>query len=188
MGKPRAPAPVKLICGLLAGDEDLLQRARQRLGRHYGPIDLASDVWPFSQTRYYEPEMGPDLKRQFVSFEKRVAVDRLAEIKLATNEIERDLADERVVLGVPRPVNLDPGLIDSARLILATTKDRSHRIYVGDGIYAEVTLHWSDGAWRVWPWTYPDYHEPAYCAFFTLVRQRLAEQVRTAAAADGAES
>lgn len=185
MGTPRLPLPAKLICGLLGADEDLLHRARQMLVRRFGPVEFESAIWLFSQTSYYETEMGPGLKRQFVAFERLIPPDSLARIKRETNEIESQIAEECVALGIARPVNLDPGTIDLARLVLATTKDRSHRIYLDQGVYAEVTLHWSEGAWRVWPWTYPDYHDPAYHEFFTRVRTRLSEQLRAGAAVDG---
>jgi hypothetical protein len=178
MGTPRLPLPVKLICGLLSADDDLLRRARHILTKRFGSVDIESEIWPFSQTAYYEAEMGQGLKRQFLSFEKLIPPDALAQIKRDTNEIEGQIAEECLALGIPRPVNIDPGTIDLARLVLATTKDRSHRLYLGLGIHAEVTLHWSDGAWRVWPWTYPDYHDSGYHAFFSRVRQRLAEQRR----------
>ena len=184
MARPRNPQAVKLICGLLSADADLLARARQLLGRRIGPLDLISDIWPFDQTDYYEPEMGPDLLRQFVSFDRLVPPDGLAGLKHDTNALEREIAEQCDPLGVPRPVNLDPGYLDLGKLVLATTKDRAHRIYIGQQMYAEVTLQYTQGRWQPWPWTYPDYRSPAYHAFFDRVRERLREQRR--AGADGA--
>lgn len=180
MGTPRAAPSVKLICGLLSGDPDLLRRARQWLMRMLGPIDLESEVWPFPHTDYYREEMGPDLLRQFLSFERLIRPEALAEIKLETNRVEADMAQDCAALEVARPVNLDPGYIDLGKLVLATTKDRSHRLYIKGGIFAEVTLQWTSGAWQGWPWTYPDYLQPAYHEFFSRVRKRLAEQRRAA--------
>ena len=173
MGRPRRPRPVKLIVGLLAGDPDLLRRARQLLTQPYGGVDLESEVWPFDQTEYYTEEMGPGLKRQFLSFERLIRADDIAEIKLRANALEERIAEDCALSGCSRPVNIDPGYIDLARLVLATTKDRSHRIYVGSGIYAEVTLQYTRGAWQVLPWTYPDYRGAEYHAFFDRVRERL---------------
>ena len=172
MARPRSAKPVKLIVGLLAGDDDLLRRATQLLVREYGPTDLESEVWPFDQTDYYEPEMGPDLKRRFLSFARLIRPDTLPEIKRHTNEIEQRIADDCLLPGASRPVNLDPGYVDLGKLVLATTKDRAHRIYLGAGIYGEVTLQYRAGAWQPWPWTYPDYHSPHYHAFFKHVRDR----------------
>lgn len=176
MARPRSATPVKLIVGLLAGDIDLLRRARQLLKRAYGPVDLESDFWPFDQTDYYEPEMGPALVRCFFSFERLIRPDTLAEIKLRTNDLEETIARQCLLPDRPRPVNIDPGYLNLAQLVLATTKDRAHRIYVGLGIYAEVTLQYTGGEWQPWPWTYPDYREPGYHAFFARVRDRFREQ------------
>jgi len=181
MGTLRPHPSVKLFCGLIGSDEDLLRRARQLLVKTLGPVDLASDLWPFDQTDYYAAEMGPDLKRQFLSFERRIRSDMLAQIKRETNEIEVKIAEECLLEGVSRPVNIDPGYLDLGKLVLATTKDRSHRIYIGGRIFAEVTLHFCEGCWQAWPWTYPDYKRAEYHAFFMQVRERLKEQRRQSA-------
>ncbi len=180
MGRVRKTEPVKLFCGLISGDEGLLKRAAVRLTRIFGEADILSDVWPFDQTDYYREEMGPDLLRQFVSFGPLIDPGRLAEIKRQTNELETRLADETAALEIERPVNIDPGYLTPAKLVLATTKDRGHRIYLSSGIYAEVTLVYASGAWQPLEWTYPDYRKPQYHAFFERVRQRLLEQRRAA--------
>lgn len=185
MAKPRRPQPVKLFCGLLSGDVDLLKRARQILARRVGPIDLESEILAFEQTDYYEDEMGPDLKRLFVSFDAVRNPDVLAEVKHETNAIEDQIAEQCLGLDLPRPVNLDPGYVDLGKLVLATTKDRSHRIYIGQHMYAEVTLHYMNRGWRTWPWTYPDYQRADYHEFFTQLRERLVAQRRDRDAALG---
>ncbi len=178
MGRVRKAEPVKLFCGLLSGDEGLLRRAVGLLGRVFGPVERTSDVWPFDQTDYYRDQMGPDLLRQFVSFGPLVDPGRLAEIKRETNELERRIAEDTAALGIERPVNIDPGYVTPAKLVLATTKDRGHRIYLSSGIYAEVTLIYAHGAWQPLEWTYPDYRRPEYLAYFERLRQRLLEQRR----------
>ena len=176
MARPRVARPVKLIVGLLAGDADLLRRAQQLLTRTYGPVDLESDAWPFQETDYYEAEMGPNLSRRFMSFTRLVRPDGLAEIKQHTNKLEEQIAGDCLDPDCPRPVNIDPGYVNQAKLVLATTKDRGHRIYLGLGIHAEVTLHFTKGAWQVQPWTYPDYRRPECHAFFERVRERYRQQ------------
>lgn len=178
MARPRPTQPVKLICGLLGGDPDLLRRAKQLLRQTLGTIDLESEIWPFFQTEYYKEEMGTDLKRQFVSFDKPVPPDAMAGIKHETNAIEERIAEQCGGLELTRPVNLDPGYIDLGKLVLATTKDNAHRVYIGQNMYAEVTLRYGAGGWHIWPWTYPDYHQQHYHEFFTRVRERLREQRR----------
>ena len=101
MAKPRAPRPVKLFAGLLSGDLDLLRRARQLLIRRWGPVDLESDIWPFDYTDYYEPEMGPDLQRWFLSFEHLIGPDRLPEIKHETNALEAEIAEQCLLPDIP---------------------------------------------------------------------------------------
>lgn len=173
MGRPRPAEPVKLICGMLSGDADLLRRARQLLVRRFGPVDLETPVWPFTQTDYYREEMGPNLLRQLISFERVIQPDAIAVAKLETNEIEERVAEDMLDPEIPRPLNLDPGYVDLGKLVLATTKDRAHRIYLSGGIYAETTLHYAHDDWQIFPWTYPDYREAKYHAFLTAVRQRL---------------
>jgi len=185
MARPRAARPVKLFAGLLSGDVDLLRRARQLLTRRLGPVDLESDVWPFDQTDYYAAEMGPDLKRWFVSFATLVPPDGLAEIKLETNAVEERIAGDCLLPDISRPVNIDPGYLDLTKLVLATTKDRGHRIYLGQGIYAEVTLQYAEGRWQTHPWTYPDYAQAACHAFFVQVRERFRAQRRALETAPG---
>ncbi len=178
MARPRAAQPVKLLVGLLSGDPDLLRRARQLLVKRFGPTDVESPLWPFDETDYYTPEMGPGLRRQFLSFEQLLSPDRLTEIKHETNALEQQIAEEVLLADIPRPVNIDPGYIDLARLVLATTKDRAHRIYLGHGIYAEVTLLYAAGGWQAQPWTYPDYRRPEAQAVFAQMRARLRAQRR----------
>lgn len=177
MGEPRAARPVKLIVGLLSGDSDLLRRVRQLLARHYGPVDLASDLWPFDQTDYYRDEMGGDLLRAFITFDSLMRPEALTALKRHTNELEQQIIEDTLA-PVPRPVNIDPGYIDLNKLVLASTKDSSHRIYLGGGVYGEVTLRFVNGAWQECSWTYPDYRRPEYHAFFTRVRDCYREQRR----------
>ena len=177
MWKLEAVKPVKLIVGVLAADEPCLDAARRAVGEQFGRIDLASDVWPFTQTDYYRDEMGEHILRQFVTFDKLIDPGELAAIKHATNRIEQDLAG-RLGLSLPRPVNLDPGVIEPGKLVLASTKNFAHRIYIGQGMYAEVTLTFANGVWHSHAFTFPDYRQACYHEFFSRVRTRLVEQRR----------
>lgn len=177
MGRIKPPRPAKLFCGLISSDPDLMARARSLLDKQVGKIEAVSDIWPFDQTDYYKDEMGGDLKRQFVSFAGTIQVDRLPDIKRLTNQIEQRIAEEVLDPEISRPVNLDPGYLTLSKLVLATTKDYSHRLYLEGGIYAEVTLHYEAGGWKAWPWTYPDYAASTYHSFFTQMREELKEQL-----------
>jgi hypothetical protein len=156
---------------------ELLALARRRLEGDYGPVALASAEYAFDQTAYYEPTMGPGLRKRLWAFERLVDPAVLPEIKHHTNALEQALAAE-THFPEPRPVNLDPGYLTLAKLVLATTKDQAHRLYLRDGIFAEVTLHFRDGRFQPWPWTYADYRLPEVLAFLAEARawyrQRLA--------------
>jgi len=144
--------------------------AAERLAERFGPIALSSEPYAFHHTAYYEPSMGPALVKLLHLFQTPVDPERLAEIKLLTNELEAELAaagrfPER------RPLNLDPGLLHPGKFTLATTKDQAHRIYLRQGIYAEVTLSYREGAYVPLPWTYADYREPHVLAFLKQARE-----------------
>ncbi|MBM9537521.1 DUF4416 family protein [Desulfobulbus alkaliphilus] len=177
MGQGRPPNPVKLICGLLACDLSALDAARTKLAAQLGPLDLISETWPFEQSDYYTRETGPAILRQFVVFDKLIDPGHLARIKHITNHIEQDLIRE-LAAPWPRPVNIDPGLIEPSKLVLASTKNFANRIYIGEHIYAEVTLAYVHGAWQAFPCTFPDFRSGRYDRFLTRARQRLITQLR----------
>ena len=171
------PKPVKLIIGILAASQDCLRAAAEAISAKFGSIDLTSDTWPFTQTDYYKDQTGANILRQFVSIEELIDPGNLAKIKHQTNTLERRVA-KKLALPLPRPVNLDPGIIEPSKLVLASTKNYSHRIYVCRKMYAEVTLVFDKGSWRPLPYTYPDYRQQCYFEFFEKVRTRLLEQLR----------
>jgi len=175
MGEVRCAEPVKLLVGMLSAYPGALAEAESRLTQVLGPVDLRSDLWAHAFTEYYRDEMGHPLVRCFVSFAELVPPDRLPSVKRLANQVEQDVAatHEWPVL---RPANLDPGYIAPSRLVLATTKDHAHRIYLEGGIYGEVTLLYRRDRWTPLEWTYPDYRTPDYHAFFSRVRERLLEQ------------
>ncbi len=176
MGAATSPKPVKLFAGLLAGDEHLLREARTVLAGEYGPVDLVSPIWPFTASAYYRDELGQHPLRQFLFFETLIDVARLPAIKLRTNDLEHQFCNRHGRPHDRRPLNIDPGYMTLSKLVLATTKDYSHRLYLDRGVYAEVTLHYHDHRWRPWPWTYRDYAAGTYAAFFESARSRLKEQ------------
>ncbi len=176
MAQAKKPLPVKLIVGAIFAREGVLIQARKLLEKRFGAIDWASPIMPFDCTKYYEEEMGPNLKRQFLSFEKLIKPEDLAPIKLYTNRLERGLSRERSAPA--RKINLDPGYINASKLILATCKNYSHRIYIGKGIFAEVTLHFHQGSFQPWPWTFPDYKTQGYIQAFNTIRETYLKQLK----------
>jgi hypothetical protein len=179
VGDIHQPAPVKLIVGLLASREAWLDAAAKRLAACFGPVDLASDPIPFTFTDYYAAQMGVGLLRKFVAHQRLIPPDDLASIKVRTNALEAELAAD-LDADVPRPVNLDPGLLEGSKLVLASTKDQAHRIYLGQGIYAEITLTFCRGEFVAAPWTYRDYRTDAYHAFLKRARERYLHQRKEA--------
>jgi hypothetical protein len=170
MARPRNPVPSLLVVVCFSRHLEVLAWAQERLQETYCPIALVSPDFDFHQTKYYEATMGPGLKKRILAFQNLVPGDSLADAKLFTNDLEEQLAQSQKYPEV-RPLNLDPGLIQLGKFLLASTKDQAHRIYLRDGIYAEVTLRFHAGAFELWPWTYRDYQEPAIREFLGQVRE-----------------
>lgn len=168
----------KLIVGVIYNDENIYERALKMLTDAFGEIDGESERFSFSRefSDYYDKELGGEGRRVIFSFAKTVDPSRQAEIKKATNEMERILSDE---CG-NRLINLDPGFINHGRLMLATTKKAGFRIPLEDGIYTELTLFWAKGEWHKLPWSYRDYQSQRVQKFLTETRKRyLSERKET---------
>jgi len=178
MAKASDPPEVKLICGMLSSRREWLGEAVEELARALGAIDLVGEIMDFDFTDYYDDEMGRPLLRQFASFAGRTRADALAKAKVRTNAIEADFARRHAASGIRRPVNLDVGYIEPSKLVLASMKNFAQRIYLGGGVYAEVTLLHRGGRWEPLAWTFPDYASGRYDAFLTAVRDRLCRQLR----------
>ncbi|HID95949.1 MAG TPA: DUF4416 family protein [Candidatus Latescibacteria bacterium] len=172
MSKITSPGPVALIAALMARDRFWIDQVKIALKERFGSIDHQSEIFPFNFSSYYEKEMGTDLIKQFVSFEGLIEMDRLAEVKILTIKMEEDLA-EKIGGELRRRVNIDPGYLSLANLVLATTKNYDHRIYLGRGIFAEVTLRYRHGEFKPLDWTYPDYRTDLAGEFFKKVREKL---------------
>ena len=173
MGSPQRHSPVKLVISLLYNDETVFAQARTRLRRKFGRLDLESGPLDFSHTDYYRSELGDGLKRKFISFTKLIPPQDLPRIKLAANRLEQALSRRHL-----RRINIDPGYLDQAKFILATTKNYKHRIYLARGIFAEVTLFFQGGTFRPWECTYPDYRSQPCIDILNSIRSLYAEQVK----------
>jgi hypothetical protein len=179
MGQIHSASPVLLILAISSRHTAALEWARAAGAQMHGSIALASDAFNFTETDYYAATMGTGLKKQFLAFERLIDPATLAEIKRQTNDWEAQYA----ALGrhaEPRPLNLDPGYITPAKLVLASTKDHAHRVYLRDGIFAEVTLAYRRRRWQPLDWTYPDYHREDYQQFFARCRAYLLSRAQAA--------
>jgi len=169
MGTIKIPEPVKVFCAITFNNEEKLNVSLSFLENLFGKPDIKSEIFPFNFTRYYSEEMGENLKKVFISFEKKFLPDDCAEWKIYTNEIEQKLSASKEKPS--RTVNIDPGYVELSKVVLLTTKNFSHRVYIGKGIYAEVTLIWRSGRFNELAWTYPDYKTKIAQEFFTRIRQ-----------------
>jgi hypothetical protein len=169
-----SPLPVKLFVGMLARQRELFSSAVDALARLYGPIDFHSNPSPWCHTDYYTHEMGKDLLRIFVFFGRPIDPGSLPEVKRITEMLEREHADA-TSSGYQRRINLDPGYITESKVVLATAKDFPHRVYIGQGVYAEATLHYNKACRGFVPLqhTYPDFRADDVLRWFNDARERL---------------
>jgi hypothetical protein len=174
MREIRPPLSVKLFIGMLSPEPALFGACADLVCKEYGPIDYQSDVLPWTHSDFYNEEMGPGILRKFIFFERVIDPGDLAGIKIKTVGIENSLA---VQAGnrARRRINLDPGYVTEAKVVLATTKDYSHRLYIGKGIYAEVTLRYGnkDRSFTSFDHTYLDYGSERYITMFNTARDLL---------------
>ncbi len=173
MGQITHCPQVKLIIGFIFKDEDVFVKARRVLCRLYGKIDFESSEIAFTYTGYYENELGKGLKRKFISFQKLIPPSILPAIKIKSNKIEKKFS-----LKGRRSINIDPGYLDLSKLVLATTKDYKHRIYLDKGIFAEITLFYQGRSFSRWEWTYPDYQSTEYIEVFNQIREIYHQQIK----------
>ncbi len=161
---------VLLFLAAFSQHDEALQWTRQQATDAWGPIALESPLFLFKETRYYEKSMGADLKKTLFVFSNLIDPAALADLKHETNRWEQQYA-QQFPSPESRPLNLDPGYVTEAKLVLATTKDRDHRIYLSRGIFAENTLYYARGTWQNRPWTYPNYQRSDYHQFLDRCRE-----------------
>lgn len=162
--------PVMLVVAGFSRHVDLFAAMEQRLQERFGQIALTGPTIEFRNTAYYDATMGTGLLKRYLAFERFQEPDRLAEVKRITIEFEQEFIRSRQ-FPEARPLNLDPGFLSLGKLILATTKDQAHRIYLHGGIFAEVTLRFHDGEFEPRPWTYADWQLPQVLAFLKEARR-----------------
>ena len=174
MGKIGSPQPVKLIASLIFGDHGSFSLTVKGMVSLWGPLDFMSELMPFDYTSYYAEEMGTHLCRRIVSFEPLINPQGLWHIKHLTNNLE----EKHSPVPQRRAVNIDPGYIGLHHFILATTKSCTHRPYLQEGIYADLTLIYLGKSFRPLPWTYPDYQSQTVIEIMNLLRQKCLLQLK----------
>ena len=175
MSEPRPPQPAKLVVSVLLADKRFLPEVVGALVSDFGAVDLQSGWMDFAYTDYYYAEMGRPLFRRMLVFRNLIAQQHLGRIKRATNTVEQALVQDG-----RRRVNIDPGYLLLERFVLATGKNYSHRIYIGEDIYADLTLMFQKGGFQTLPWTYPDYAAPEMQTFLMQVRKIYARDLKQA--------
>jgi len=177
MGHASSHPPAVLLLAAFSRHQAALDWARRRAEENWGAIAHQSPIFEFTETDYYRQTMGADLRKVFFAFAPALDPAELPAVKLQTNAWEEEFAASA---GLPeaRPLNLDPGYLTLAKLVLASTKDHSHRVYLRNGIYAEVTLYYSGRRWQGREWTYADYRRADYQEFFSRCRDWLHDRLR----------
>lgn len=179
MGKPTLPSPAMLLVAAFSGHDDALAWARKHAVQTWGPVVAESPSFDFHETGYYAASMGAGLKKVFWAFGQPFDPGQIVDVKLLTNRWEEQYA-QMAVHAEQRPLNLDPGYLCLGKLVLASTKDYAHRIYLGQGIYAEVTLGYKHREWQAHQYTFADYQRKDYQEFFSECRAILHRRLRTA--------
>ena len=174
MSIPQDPKPAKLFVSIIAGSAAHIAEILSELVGHYGILDFVSELLAFDYTDYYYPEMGQPLYRRFASFDDLISQEDLAQIKVHTNLLEIEQS-----VGGNRRVNIDPGYLLAERLVLASGKNYAHRIYMSNGIYADLTLVYRDRDYRPLAWTYPDYAEIKVRSWLRALRKKYLLQLRS---------
>jgi len=165
--KPIAKTPkVKLLAGILFHKESFLDKCIELLVNEFGEIDYRSESFLFDITDYYNSELGSPLYRIFVSFEKLITPDLLADVKIQTNNIELKLSQTG-----KRTVNIDSGYLDYYKVVLASAKYNGNKIYLRRGIWADLTLHYQKGKFSPYPWSFPDFKKGGYNDIFLKIRE-----------------
>lgn len=173
MSEIKPTTKVKLICSIFSPEDRLIMEVIKDLEAYFGAIDWLSEKLIFDRTQYYKKEMGWPLFRRFVSFSGLIPPDHIVDVKLTTNQIER-----KFISGNNRKANIDPGYVSLERLVLATGKNYTHRIYLKSGIYADLTLVFHAGSFRFLDWTYPDYADEKVIGYFNTVREGYLQHLR----------
>ncbi len=176
MAQPKSPAACIQVVAIFSRFEAALGAARDQITTGWGNIELASELFDHSVTSYYQAEMGQGLKKQLLVVSRLYDPTKLVGDKLQSNAWEGEIAAAEY--DAPRPVNIDAGYLTLTKFVLASAKDRAHRIYLGDGIYAEECLHFLAGTWRHRPWTYPDYAREDFQEFLITARDYLKKLVK----------
>ena len=160
MALPKQPQKVKLFIGILSSDTKLFEIIKKEF--EYGEIDYESDVFDWNFTKYYNDELGENIKKKFMFFKKLINPEKIADIKIDTNKIEDKYK---------RKINLDPGYLTRSKVLLASAKDRSNKVYIKSGIYGDIVLIFKNKSFEPFPFTFKDFRTKEYIELFNKIRE-----------------
>jgi hypothetical protein len=166
------PAPSLLIASILGRSTEAAHRAISSFCGQLGQLIFLSEPLSFEWTGFYSDDLGPSPTRFIVAVEHETDTSGLSELKRTTCRLEITLARP----GQGREVNIDPGLLSADQLVLASTKPRAHRLYLGHGIYGDLMLLYGPAGFSPLPWTYPDYASAPLLPIFGRLRHLLLEK------------
>ena len=166
MAAPKEPPKAKLVCGIMWSNDDARDSAVKKLAGKFGEIDSESETYDFSFTDYYEDEMGRGIKKKIVSFRNLISREALPSIKIFTNQVEEEASGSK-----KRAVNLDSGYLTEHNVVLASAKERPHKPYIGEGIFADVVLMFRSGNYEAHRYTFPDHKEQLVRDYYKKVRE-----------------
>jgi hypothetical protein len=165
------PEEAVLFVGSLFSKKQIFDTVLPEMKKEFGPVLFESPVFPWNYTSYYEKEIGVPIFRNFIFFDPLIDPCDLVDIKHATRRIEALFS-----VSGKRNINLDPGYLTLAKVVLASTKNYSHRIYLGKGIFGEMALSFKQGRFVPHPYTYYDYRDDLYLKVFIKARSLLKEK------------
>lgn len=151
---------------------ETFEAAVPKLQDLFGHTYYQSPFLPWNYSTYYNAELGTPLLRSFMFFEPIINTDSLVDAKLSVVEVENSLSMEG-----KRQLNIDPGYMSLAKVVLASRKNYSHRIYLGKGVFCELELFYQDGRFNPLPYTYYDYRDDTFIRFFSEARRLLKKRL-----------
>lgn len=173
MGQIKSAPHGHLFIAIMSENAELQSAALEKIGERFGEVLGQGPLFAVSDfTDYYEPEFGSNLNKQFFVFRRPIDLEDAHRIKVWTNELEAEFAGQNSGQR-RRRINLDPGYLEPSKLVLFSTKNFSHRVYCGDGIFGEVTLLYERGKYKILPWTYPDYYWEESLKFLMFMRNEI---------------
>jgi hypothetical protein len=173
MSIPKIPSPAFLFFNIFSKKKDLIIQTLNEIEQYYGEFCWITSFFPFTSTHYYEKEFGNNLIRVIAALYNFIDQDRLLETKKFSYHLESKFSENK-----KRLVNIDPGMITAERLVLATGKNFTHRIYLGEGIFADLTLIFQKNSFRTLSWTFPDYGSKEFISFFNNARDTYLRRIQ----------